>query len=120
MMTNLNKTSYIPERQDIVWINFKPSVKEEMRGRHPAVVLSTAIYSEVTGLVLVCPITRETNNRLKDFFISVGNLKSIEGYINPLQFYTFSFRGRNIEFTGDILDDSTFALVQRRVKQIIE
>lgn len=119
-MTNLNKTSYIPERQDIVWINFKLSVKEEMRGRHPAVVLSTAIYSEVTGLVLVCPITRGTNNRLKDFFISVGNLKSIEGYINPLQFYTFSFRGRNIEFTGDILDDSTFALVQRRVKQIIE
>lgn len=95
-MINLNKTSYILKRQDIVWINFKPSVKEKIRGRHPAVVLSTAIYSELTGLVLVCPITHGMNNRLKDFFISVGNLKSIEGYINPLQFY--------------ILGDSTFAL----------
>ncbi|TSO25372.1 type II toxin-antitoxin system PemK/MazF family toxin [Lactobacillus sp. LL6] len=111
---------YIPNKQDIVWIDFKPSIGQEIRGRHPAVVLSTSIYSELTGLVLVTPITHGTNNRLKDFFIPLTNLTSVEGYINPLQFYTFSYINRHIQFSGEILDDSTFALVQRRVREIVD
>lgn len=60
---------YIPDRQDLIWINFKPSVRQEIRGRHPAIVISSANYSRLTGLVVVMPITHGTNNRLKSLFI---------------------------------------------------
>ncbi|WP_322972982.1 type II toxin-antitoxin system PemK/MazF family toxin [Limosilactobacillus pontis] len=67
-MTNY-KTQYIPDRQDLIWINFKPSVGQEIRGRHPAIVISSANYSRLTGLVMVMPITHAANNRLKSLFI---------------------------------------------------
>jgi mRNA interferase MazF len=113
--------SYVPERQDIIWINFLPTVGEELRGRHPAVVLSTKIYSELTGLVLVTPITHGANDRLKDFFIPLNSSAGgkTEGFINPLQLFTFSVKGRKAEFTGEILTDSTFALVQKKVRQLV-
>lgn len=66
-MTNYEE-HYIPDRQDLIWINFKPSVGQEIRGRHPAMVISSANYSRLTGLVMVMPITHAVNNRLKSFF----------------------------------------------------
>lgn len=116
-MTNYN---YTPRRQDVIWINFKPSTGQEIKGRHPAVVISTSVYSKLTGLVLVAPITHASNNRLRDFFLPITHLKTIEGYINPLQFYTFSYVNRHAKFSGEVLDDGTFALLQRRVKEIVD
>ena len=113
-------SKYIPDRQDIIWINFLPSVGEEIRGRHPAVVLSTKIYSQLTGLVLVAPITHGRNNRLKKFFIEIHSSGEIEGFINPLQVFSFSFRKRKAEYSGEILNDSTYALVQKRVRELID
>lgn len=51
------KIKNIPDQQDIIWINFQPSKGQEIRGRHPAVVLSHADYTIQTGLVAVSPIT---------------------------------------------------------------
>ncbi|WP_338152081.1 type II toxin-antitoxin system PemK/MazF family toxin [Lactobacillus johnsonii] len=31
---------------DIVWANFSPSVGQEMKGKHPAVVVSSNSYNE--------------------------------------------------------------------------
>lgn len=117
---NLKNKEYIPERQDIVWIDFMPSKNEEIRGRHPAVVLSTSIYTRLTGLTVVAPITHANQNRLKDFFVSINNFNlGIEGYVNPLQFFSFSVKGRHVEFSGDVLPDELYGEVQRRVMQII-
>lgn len=114
------KSNYIPNRQDIIWINFLPSVGEEIRGRHPAVVLSTEIYSKLTGLVLVTPITHGTNNRLKDFFIEIKSSGKIEGFVNPLQVFSFSFRKRKVQYTGEYLDNSTYAEVHKRIRQLLD
>lgn len=111
---------YIPERQDIVWIDFMPSKHEEIRGRYPAVVLSTSIYTRLTGLVVVAPITHASQNRLRDFFIPISNSDlKIEGYVNPLQFFSFFVKERHVEFSGDVLPDGLYGEVQRRVMQII-
>ncbi|OGF86413.1 mRNA-degrading endonuclease [Candidatus Giovannonibacteria bacterium RIFCSPLOWO2_02_44_8] len=48
---------YIPERGDIVWLDFSPTLGREQRGKRPAVVISSKIYNERSGLALVCPIT---------------------------------------------------------------
>lgn len=49
----------VPERGDIVWINFSPQAGHEQRGRRPAMILSPAIYNGKTGLALCCPITNQ-------------------------------------------------------------
>lgn len=116
----MKNREYVPERQDIVWIDFMPSKNEEIRGRHPAVVLSTSVYTRLTGLAVVAPITHASQNRLRDFFISLDNLNlTVEGFINPLQFFTFSIKGRHIEFSGDVLPDHIYVEVRKRVIQII-
>lgn len=109
MKNSFNANSlYTPDRQDIIWINFQPSTKQEMRGRHPALVMSSANYSKVTGLVMVMPITHAKNNRLRSFFVPLHAAK-IDGYINPLQIFTFSIRGRNAEFSGEIASSEDWA-----------
>ena len=106
MMTSYKQ--YIPDRQDLIWINFKPSVRQEIRGRHPAIVISSANYSRLTGLVMVMPITHGTNNRLKSLFIPL-HAQKLEGYINPLQTYTFSIEKRNAQFIGEIASAEDWA-----------
>ena len=106
MMTSYKQ--YVPDRQDLIWINFKPSVGQEIRGRHPAIVISSANYSRLTGLVMVMPITHGTNNRIKRLFIPLYAQK-LEGYINPLQTYTFSIEKRNAQFTGEIASTEDWA-----------
>jgi mRNA interferase MazF len=49
--------SYIPERGDIVWLEFNPQAGYEQTGHRPALVLSPKEYNEKVKLALFCPIT---------------------------------------------------------------
>jgi mRNA interferase MazF len=50
---------YVPERGDVVWLNFTPQAGHEQAGHRPALVLSPASYNGKTGLMLCCPITSQ-------------------------------------------------------------
>ncbi|HEY1771363.1 MAG TPA: endoribonuclease MazF [Chthoniobacterales bacterium] len=47
----------IPDRGDIVWLEFDPQAGREQAGHRPAVVLSPRAYNHKSGLALFCPIT---------------------------------------------------------------
>lgn len=49
--------SYIPNRGDIVWLNFTPQADHEQVVTRPALVLSPEKYNKKTGLAVCCPIT---------------------------------------------------------------
>lgn len=49
--------SYVPDRGDVVWLNFDPRAGREQAGHRPALVLSPASYNGRIGLMVVCPIT---------------------------------------------------------------
>lgn len=49
--------SFVPERGDLVWLEFHPQAGHEQSGRRPAFVLSPAAYNRKTGLALFCPVT---------------------------------------------------------------
>ena len=51
--------AYIPDRGDIVWVNFTPQAGHEQAGHRPALVLSAASYNGKTSLMLCCPITSQ-------------------------------------------------------------
>jgi mRNA interferase MazF len=53
------KKSYVPDRGDVVWLNFTPQAGKEQAGERPALILSPKLYNEAVGLALVCPITTQ-------------------------------------------------------------
>ena len=48
---------YIPDRGDIIWLNFTPQSGPEQAGHRPALVLSPKEYNRKTGLAVLCPMT---------------------------------------------------------------
>ncbi|WP_253308067.1 MULTISPECIES: endoribonuclease MazF [unclassified Rickettsia] len=52
--------TYVPERGDIVWLDFEPQKGREIQKTRPAVVLSPYKYNLKSGLALFAPITSQT------------------------------------------------------------
>jgi mRNA interferase MazF len=50
---------YVPERGDIVWLQFNPQAGHEQAGHRPALVVSPKAYNGKVGLALFCPITSQ-------------------------------------------------------------
>jgi len=48
---------YIPDRGDVVWLQFTPQLGHEQAGHRPALVISPKSYNGRVGLALFCPIT---------------------------------------------------------------
>jgi mRNA interferase MazF len=58
---------YLPAPGDLIWTYFDPTKGREQAGRRPALVVSSATFTEYTGLAVVCPIT----SRVRPFPTSV-------------------------------------------------
>ena len=89
------KALYIPERGDIVWIDFDPHKGHEQANRRPAVVLSSRPYNERSELLLACPITSKIKNY--PFEVKIENGK-IAGAILANQIRSFDWRVRKPRF----------------------
>jgi mRNA interferase MazF len=50
---------YVPERGDIIWIDFDPQVGTEIKKKRPALVISPSDYNKKTGRALLLPITSQ-------------------------------------------------------------
>ncbi len=69
----MNK-GYIPERNDIVWLDFDPVKGKEIGKYRPALILSSAEYNQKTGLLICCPVS--TSIRGGPTEVPVNNLES--------------------------------------------
>lgn len=110
---------YIPKKQDIIWIDFNPSVGREIQKRRPALVVSSDNYNKQTGFVAVCPITHgQTKLKEKGLMVEVSSEK-VDGYVNPFQLHTFDYKVRQAEKIT-VLDDYAFAQVVQLYSFIFE
>jgi mRNA interferase MazF len=50
---------YVPDRGDIVWLQFNPRTGHEQAGHRPALVISPRAYNARVGLALFCPVTAQ-------------------------------------------------------------
>jgi len=48
---------HVPDRGELVWLNFNPQAGHEQAGHRPALVLSPREYNEQSGVALFAPIT---------------------------------------------------------------
>ena len=87
--------NYIPERGDIVWLNFDPQRGHEQMGKRPAMVISPKEYNEKVGLGLFCPITSKIKNY--PFEVRLKNEK-IDGVVLSDQIKSFDWKIRKIKF----------------------
>ena len=53
----MTRRRYVPDRGDVVWLQFSPQAGHEQVGHRPALVLSPANYNRLSGLMLCCPMT---------------------------------------------------------------
>jgi mRNA interferase MazF len=60
-------TEYIPNRGDIVWLDFNPPTGREQAGHRPAMIISPKQFNSMSSLAFVCPIT----SRIKGFSFEV-------------------------------------------------
>lgn len=54
--------AYIPDKGDIVWLNFSPQQGHEQAGMRPAIILSPKNYNKTSKLMLACPITSKVKH----------------------------------------------------------
>ena len=87
---------YVPDRGDIVWVDFDPQAGHEQAGRRPALILSPQSYNQKVGLVLLCPIT----NHRKGYPFEVPLPKSltVTGVVLADQVKSMDWHARRAEF----------------------
>jgi mRNA interferase MazF len=88
--------SFIPERGDVVWLDFQPQAGHEQAGRRPAVVLSPRAYNAKVGLALLCPIT--TRPKGYPFEVSVPADCGVTGVVLADHVKNLDWRARRAEF----------------------
>ncbi|MDR3414826.1 MAG: type II toxin-antitoxin system PemK/MazF family toxin [Nevskia sp.] len=84
-------TAHVPDRGQIVAIDFEPQAGSEIGKRRPALVMSPKSYNRLTGLVLVCPIT--TKPRDYPFEVRIQTAKTIGAALAD-RFHSFDWRAR--------------------------
>lgn len=91
------RKQYIPERGDLVWIDFDPAAGHEQMGHWPAIVLSPAIFNKKILLALVAPVTSRVRGH--GFEVALTGEK-ISGVVLCHQVKTIDFVERGLTFAG--------------------
>ncbi|MFZ4712169.1 MAG: endoribonuclease MazF [Bacteriovoracaceae bacterium] len=87
--------AYIPDRGDIVWLNFTPQAGHEQKGKRPAIILSPKEYNKKTGLAVCCPITSNTKGYPFEVIVSG---KKIDGVILSDHLKNLDWKARDIKY----------------------
>ncbi|MDO8482906.1 MAG: endoribonuclease MazF [bacterium] len=110
------KIIYTPERGDIAWIGFDPSLGHEQAGRRPALVLSSKEYNKKTSVAICCPITKAIKGYSFEVEISVGDVKSA---VLSDQIRALDWSERNCQFIGKV-SDIQLSEVQDKISELIK
>jgi mRNA interferase MazF len=92
----MRRSGYVPDTGDLIWTDFDPTRGREQAGRRPALVVSPAVFTENTGLAVVCPVT----SRIRPFPTSVvlpaglpisgeiltSHIRSIDTHARPVRY----------------------------------
>ena len=84
-------TAHMPDRGQIVVMDFDPQAGTEIGKRRPALVISPKAYNRKTGFVLVCPIT--TKPRGNPFEVPVHSSRTV-GAVLADRIRSFDWRAR--------------------------
>ena len=85
---------YIPERRDVVWLDFEPTRGSEIGKYRPALVLSSREYNRKTGLLICCPISTSIRGAATE--VPIPNLGKPSVIVASL-IQTLSWKDRSVK-----------------------
>jgi mRNA interferase MazF len=110
-------SGYLPAAGDLIWTDFDPTKGREQAGRRPALVVSSAVFTENTGLAIVCPIT----SRVRPFPTSVvlPSDLPVAGEILTSHIRSIDTQARPIRYAGLTVPSAIAALVRAKLDTFI-
>ena len=98
--------SFVPDRGDVVWLQFNPQAGHEQADRRPALVLSPSAYNGKVGLAILCPITSQVKGYPFEVEIRGGK---VNGVVLSDQVKSLDWRVHNAELveraSGSVIDE---------------
>jgi mRNA interferase MazF len=91
---------YVPERGDVVWLQFDPQAGHEQAGKRPALVISPSAYNGRVGLALLCPITSQRKGYPFEVPLPAG--LRVEGVVLADQIKSLDWRIRRAERVDEV------------------
>lgn len=109
--------AYIPERGDIVHLQFDPALGQEMMGPHYALVVSSKLFNQ-SGLAMLCPISQgrvELARTHGTLVTLMGSGAETQGAVHCHQLKSLDWRIRNAkkkETVPDVIVDDVLARLE--------
>lgn len=88
------RIAWVPDRTEIIWINYNPQSGREMRDMHPMLVLSPKKFNDRTGIVIGLPMTTAEYNNSNPFAVKFVGPKGVMSYVLAHQPKSFDWRSR--------------------------
>lgn len=88
------KNTWVPDRRDMIWIDFNPQMGQEMKNEHPMLVLSPKAFNERTGIVIGLPMTHAPSNETNPFAVKFTTTEGEICYVLTHQPKSFDWRKR--------------------------
>ncbi len=108
---------FIPDRGDIVWLQFNPQAGQEQSGLRPALVVSPRSYNKAVGLAVCCPVT----SRVKGYPFEVVLPQGLEaqGAVLADQVKILDWKARNARLYC-VAPDDVVAEVAAKIAALLE
>jgi mRNA interferase MazF len=108
-------TGYVPDRGDIVWLQFDPQAGHEQGGHRPAVVLSPASYNGRVGMMICCP----TTTRIKGYPFEVAIAGPTPSVALADQVKSQDWRARGAKRKGSV-SSAELAALRAKLRTLID
>ena len=95
--------NYIPEKGDIVYIDFDPTKGHEQKGYRPAIVVSNTIFNKYTKMAMLCPITSNEKDFPTHYLLQ--DTKKINGSVLCEHIRSIDYDSRKIKYIEKASDE---------------
>jgi mRNA interferase MazF len=107
----VKRPPYVPDRGDVVTIDFDSQAGHEQKGRRPALVVSPMDYNEKVGLALLCPITSAVKGY--PFEVPLPKRREVSGVVLADQIKNLDWKARNAEKICSLPDTVVHEVLER-------
>lgn len=101
----------VPDRGDIVWLDFTPQAGHEQAGRRPALILSPASYNRRVGLAICCPVAGQVKGY--PFEVEIPSGLRVGGVVLSDQVKSLDWRIRDARFICRLPTATTVEVLER-------
>ncbi len=108
--------AYVPDRGDLVWLEFTPQTDSEQAGRRPALVISLKTYNAKVGLALFCPVTSRVKGYPFEVILSEGS--GVIGVVLADQLKSLDWRARKAKLIARASSE-VLAMVTARILPLL-